>query len=359
MNNILLNLRYKFNNDYILKENSSIKPYLYAGAGYLFDNMDKGLNFDAGVGTKFALGENTALYIEGGYINGINTTIANIDRSDDFLKLTAGLEFAFGKAKDSDGDGVSDKKDKCPDTPAGVKVDVNGCPLDKDGDGIPDYKDDCPDVAGLAQYNGCPDRDGDGIIDKEDACPDVAGLKKFKGCPDTDEDGVIDSKDKCPNTPKGCAVDADGCPLDTDKDGIIDCEDNCPTVAGLKENKGCPAEWEEINLGPVYFDFDKSNIRPDAAAILDQVISKLNSSAGYEVVIAGHTCNLGTEPYNQGLSEKRAQNVVKYLISKGINNAYVGANGYGELKPAVPNTSKKNRELNRRAEFEIKIKRKF
>ncbi|MDZ7605554.1 MAG: thrombospondin type 3 repeat-containing protein [Cyclobacteriaceae bacterium] len=58
------------------------------------------------------------------------------------------MEFAFGEAKDEDGDGVPDKKDKCPDTPPGVAVDENGCPLDRDGDGVPDYKDDCPDQPG-------------------------------------------------------------------------------------------------------------------------------------------------------------------------------------------------------------------
>ena len=58
--------------------------------------------------------------------------------------------------KDSDGDGVADKLDKCPGTEAGVKVDGSGCPLDVDADGIPDSKDACPTVKGTAEYNGCP-----------------------------------------------------------------------------------------------------------------------------------------------------------------------------------------------------------
>jgi outer membrane protein OmpA-like peptidoglycan-associated protein len=357
MNNILLNLRYKLNNGYLLGEDSKIKPYLFGGVGYLSDNKDKGMNFDAGLGTKFALNPSTALYLEGGFIKGIETTVANVARTDDFWKVTGGLEFSFGKVKDSDLDGVSDKKDECPGTPAGVEVDEKGCPLDRDGDGVPDYKDDCPDEPGDASLNGCPDRDGDGIADKDDDCPDTPGLKKFKGCADTDEDGVADPKDECPDTPKGCPVDAKGCPLDSDGDGVIDCEDDCPTTAGLVDNKGCPAEWEDIVLGPVYFDFDKANLRPDGMAILDKAVEQLNSSAEFDVVIAGHTCNIGAENYNQGLSEKRAQSVVKYLLKKGINNAYVGSNGYGELKPAMENTSKANRKLNRRAEFEIKIKK--
>ncbi|MGB4399667.1 MAG: OmpA family protein [Daejeonella sp.] len=61
--------------------------------------------------------------------------------------------------KDSDGDGVADKLDKCPGTEAGVKVDGSGCPLDVDADGIPDSKDACPTVKGTAEYNGCPGPD--------------------------------------------------------------------------------------------------------------------------------------------------------------------------------------------------------
>ncbi|HKI87723.1 MAG TPA: thrombospondin type 3 repeat-containing protein, partial [Draconibacterium sp.] len=186
--NPLLNFRYKFFNGNILSEDAAIQPYLYGGVGYLWDNLKEGVNFDIGVGSKFPLSPNTSLYLEAGYINGIdgNRNINNRLQSvnDNFLKVTGIIEFALGST-DSDGDGVKDRKDKCPDTPAGVQVDENGCPLDRDGDGVPDYKDDCPDEPGSPKYNGCPDRDGDGIIDKNDDCPDVPGLAKFKGCPDT------------------------------------------------------------------------------------------------------------------------------------------------------------------------------
>ena len=350
LSNVALNLRYKFTKD------KKVIPYLYGGLGYLQDNQETGVNFNAGLGSKFMISPSVGLFVEGGYIDGIEATLNGKARDDNFLKAVGGIEIAFGKAKDSDGDGVPDRKDECPDTPPGVEVDEKGCPLDRDGDGVPDYKDDCPDEPGQANLNGCPDKDGDGIADKDDDCPDVAGLKKFKGCPDTDEDGVPDPKDKCPDTPKGCPVDADGCPLDSDGDGVIDCQDDCPTEAGLKENKGCPADWEELVLGPVYFDFDKAVLKPDAMAILDDVVEKLNSSAEYDVVIGGHTCDVGSENYNQELSEERAKAVVVYLSKKGINNAFVGASGYGEAKPAVKNTYTE-RYLNRRAEFTIKIKK--
>lgn len=353
--NYMLNLRYKLFNDIILSAESKAQPYIYAGAGMLHDHNTSGFNWNSGLGFKFPLGDITSLYVEGGYIRGIEPLLHR-DR-DDFVKATIGLEFALGKGKDTDGDGVPDRKDKCPDTPRGVAVDADGCPLDRDGDGVPDYLDECPDTPGLKEFNGCPDRDGDGVPDHLDECPDVPGLKKFNGCPDTDGDGVPDHKDECPNTPPGCPVDAKGCPLDSDGDGVIDCEDDCPNEAGPRENKGCPVGLIEINMGPVYFDFDRAVLKPEGRADLDKLIATLNAAKKYEIVVNGHTCNIGGETYNQNLSERRAQEVVKYLTSKGINNAAVGARGYGESQPAQPNTSINNRRLNRRAEFNIKLQK--
>ena len=125
---------------------------------------------------------------------------------------------------DSDGDGIPDRLDNCPGTPPGVKVDAVGCPLDRDGDGIPDYLDKCPDVKGTAALQGCPegvgdkDSDGDGVPDRLDKCPGTpAGVKvDANGCPlDRDGDGIPDYLDKCPDV-KGVA-EAQGCPLVSEK----------------------------------------------------------------------------------------------------------------------------------------------
>lgn len=71
---------------------------------------------------------------------------------------------------------------------------------DSDGDGVYDKYDNCPEIEGLKEHEGCPDADADGVIDSEDECPDEFGLEEFKGCPDTDEDGVPDNEDDCPET---------------------------------------------------------------------------------------------------------------------------------------------------------------
>ena len=350
-----LNLRLKFFNGQMMSATSAIQPYLFGGVGYMFDNAAEGVNFKGGVGSKFPISPSTSLYLELGYIHGIegerhvNNVLTTVN--DNFLKLSGIIEFSFGAGRDSDGDGVPDRRDKCPNTPPGVQVDEHGCPVDRDGDGVPDYMDDCPDEPGDPKLKGCPDRDGDGIPDKDDECPDTPGLAKFKGCPDTDEDGVPDHLDKCPNTPRGCPVDEHGCPLDSDGDGVIDCEDKCPNEPGPASNQGCP-DWVELDISNILFDFDKADLKPEARQQLDELIQTLSGSKEYDIVVGGHADNIGPNAYNLRLSERRAQAVVKYLLSKGISNAYVGSNYYGEEKPAVPNTSIQNRRLNRRVEFE-------
>lgn len=187
---------------------------------------------------------------------------------------------------DSDGDGILDKDDPCPDQPEDFDgfEDYDGCPeLDNDKDGVLDADDKCPLIPGPADNAGCPeekpkDRDGDGIPDKLDKCPDQAedfdGFQDDDGCPelDNDNDGIVDSADKCPNEAGpiqnlGCPIldrdgdgindaqdkcpdepedkdgfqDDDGCPdLDNDSDGIPDGQDKCPNEAGPAENSGCP-----------------------------------------------------------------------------------------------------------------------
>lgn len=355
--NAFLNLRYKLSD-----ESKNFRPYLYAGPGLLADNSESGLNFNLGVGGKYYISPATALYLEAGYINGIETTRAAKPVTDNFWKATAGIEFDFGKTPDSDMDGVSDNKDKCPNTPAGVAVDEKGCPIDTDGDGVADYIDDCPTVAGLTSLKGCPDTDKDGIADKDDACPDVAGIASLKGCPDTDGDGVTDKDDKCPGTPKGTKVDAKGCPLDQDNDGVLDADDECPTVFGVKENKGCPVkektaeeiEAEKMKVEPVYFDTNKAVFTAQEKVKIDNLITLLKENSNYNVKVNGYTDALGTDAYNLNLSKNRVSSVVKSIISGKIKkNRIELQKGLGEANPAATNDTPEGRTLNRRVEFEV------
>jgi len=358
-----LNLRYK-----LAGEEKSFRPYLYAGPSFLADNNTSGLSFNLGLGAKYYVSSRTAFYLDAGYVNGIDATLLGKSIRDNLWKGTLGLEYDFGKTPDADLDGVSDKKDKCPNTPTGVAVDANGCPIDSDGDGVADYIDNCPTLAGLTSLKGCPDNDKDGVADKDDACPDVAGLISLKGCPDTDGDGVADSDDKCPNTKKGYKVDASGCPLDHDKDGVVDAEDDCPTVAGPKDNKGCPVkvpevkkeitvdqvEIQNIKVTPVHFLSDKSYVTDYSKNILDKLIKTLNSNPLYSVNVYGYADSQGPDDHNIKLSQERIKSVVAYLTSKGISaNRIIQQKAFGEAKPIAPNNTEEGRLQNRRVEFEI------
>jgi OmpA-OmpF porin, OOP family len=360
--NPLLNLNFKLSG-----ESSKLRPYVFAGPGYLFDNNTSAVNFDLGLGAKCYLGPNTALYMEAAYLRGLeSTTDDGITDRENIWEGTVGLKFDFGRSKDSDMDGVPDSKDKCPDTPAGVAVDKNGCPIDSDGDGVADYIDDCPTVAGLTSLKGCPDADGDGVADKNDKCPDTPkGWKvDINGCPlDKDEDGVPDAIDKCPDTPAGIDVDKNGCPVDTDGDGVADYLDACPTVAGPRENKGCPVienaaeemkAVPDIQVEPVYFEYDKGNYIKGEKKKIDKLVGILKSNDKLKVNLTGNADNKGTAEYNMTLSEKRINSVVKTIKSSGISeNRISKEKALGETKPAATNDTPEGRALNRRVTFEV------
>jgi Thrombospondin type 3 repeat len=122
---------------------------------------------------------------------------------------------------------------------------------DTDGDGIIDSLDKCPDEKGVIQYDGCPipDSDNDGIADDADACPTIAGLTKYKGCPPPDVDGdkINDEDDKCPN--QAGVARYDGCPVgDKDGDGVNDDDDKCINLKGTLQNQGCPESKKSHTL---------------------------------------------------------------------------------------------------------------
>ena len=241
-------LRLKINNGKWLKEDARIQPYLFVGTGLANFAIDGDKNLIA-PGTDWTgnggVGFNIMATEWLGFNYNLNYAMTNKDRrdgqtgleNDQFMIHSVGVLFHLGKKADADGDGVSDKKDKCPSTPANVKVDAYGCPVDSDNDGVADYLDACPTVAGTIDTEGCPDSDNDGIIDSEDTCPMIAGVASANGCPDADGDGIQDAKDNCPKV-AGLAT-LNGCP-DTDGDGITDAEDTCPNVKGSVEMNGCP-----------------------------------------------------------------------------------------------------------------------
>ena len=346
---------------------SRLVPFVAAGIGAVHYSGSNGIGdrnklaFDYGAGLKYFLTESFALRADVRHVLPFN------DRYNDLL-YTAGFSFAFGGkkkaapevaavraaepaaapavqvARDTDGDGVVDDLDKCPGTPAGVKVDSNGCPLDTDGDGVYDYLDKCPGTpAGVkVDPNGCPlDTDGDGVYDYLDKCPGTpAGVKVDpNGCPlDTDGDGVYDYLDKCPGTPAGVKVDRDGCPPPAVK---------APAASAMEK---AIVEKGRVTLN-VEFDTAKASIRKSSQAEIGKLAEVLKKYSDIRILVEGHTDNVGSAKYNEKLSQQRADAIKKNLVEKyGIEASRLSTKGFGMAKPIASNATKEGRQKNRRVE---------
>jgi len=339
---------YSFMN--LIKSNS-IDPYLGVGGGYTWvDEIGAG-TFNGALGINYWFSDNIALTAQTTYKTAFEDYLEN------HWQHSMGISVKFG-GKDTDGDGIYDKNDACPDVP-GLEA-FNGCP-DSDNDGIEDAKDDCPNEAGLAEFNGCPDSDGDGVADKNDDCPTVAGLAALNGCPDADNDGVADNVDDCPNEAGPSAN--KGCPWpDTDGDGVLDKDDKCPNEAGTVANNGCPevnptAEvMEELNsyARTILFNSGKASFKSETDAVLQAMTAIFKEYPRANFSIEGHTDSDGAKTSNQLLSERRANAVRDYLIANGINADRLTAKGFGEDYPIDTNKTRAGKANNRRVEVKLK-----
>jgi OOP family OmpA-OmpF porin len=324
-------LVYRLDTLYHFMPEKALVPYLAGGLGGItldpdHSGSDTDFLLNYGVGLKYFMTESLALRGD------LRHILAFGDPENNFV-YSAGLTYQFGGREkepvqvaqplDSDGDGVLDDMDKCPNTPRGVAVDKVGCPLDSDGDGVPDHLDKCPDTP-----RGT-------VVDK-------------RGCPlDSDGDGVPDYLDKCPATPAGAPVDDVGCPLDSDGDGVYDHLDQCPnTLRGLVvDEKGCPIS---LTLS-IEFDVSKADIKPAYRNELAKGAAFIKKYADQKILIAGHTDSTGAEAYNQDLSRRRAENVRQYLIENfDLDGSNLYARGFGESAPIASNDTAEGRQSNRR-----------
>ena len=272
---------------------------------------------------------------------------------------------ATGCPSDTDHDGTFNGLDSCPNTPAGAQTDRTGCPLDEDKDGVPDGLDQCSATPGGAAIDsrGCPsDADGDRVPDGIDQCPNTEYQMRVDatGCPvDSDGDGVPEAADRCPATPPGSDVDPLGCPRikDTDGDGVMDPQDRCPaTATGTRvDSSGCPVlftpERTAVILRGVNFESGLATLLAESYATLDQVAASLVANPDIRIEIGGHTDNTGSPAVNMQLSQQRANTVLQYLASKGVSRFHMAARGYGATRPVATNATPAGRAQNRRVEL--------
>jgi OmpA-OmpF porin, OOP family len=372
---------------YTFSIQQAVFPFIFVGASYQWFNPKdaadvelpyttqrdfKGteVNYHAEAGVKFLLSDVISLNLSGGgqFSGADNWDALPSKGGNDFALYTLlGFTYSLGASADSDGDGVKDEVDQCPDTPEGVNVDAFGCPIDSDGDGVPDYLDKCPNTEkGMkVDEHGCVvDSDGDGVLDAQDRCPNTPkGVKvNESGCPDSDGDGVPDNEDKCPNTPKGAKVDDRGCPSDSDGDGVPDYKDECPnTPRGEQvDEKGCSTQKDTVTVketvtlsGDTNFEFNKATLLSSAYSELNQLADAMKANPKTRWRVEGHTDAVGSESYNTELSRKRAEAVVNYLTSKGIERNRMDIVPLGKSNPIATNDTQEGRAMNRRVEIKL------
>ena len=207
-----------------------------------------------------------------------------------------------------------------------------------------------PETATLA------DTDADGITDTVDQCDNTppSTVVDANGCIlDSDFDGIADSQDQCSDTPNTIAVDNEGCPRDLDQDGIADAEDSCPeTNAGtLVDAQGCAVSLSQAvpDLSNIGFASGSYQLQGN---YVDQLANLATFMRQYEttlLTIEGHTDSSGNAEKNSVLSEQRADEIRKVLISEfGIDPDRLKVIGFGESKPIATNDTLEGRAKNRR-----------
>lgn len=200
---------------------------------------------------------------------------------------------------DSDGDGVWDDRDKCPNTQRGTKVDIYGC-----------------------------------IILNDD-----------------DYDGVSNRDDKCPKTRENATVNLQGCEPDSDEDGVADELDECPDTSKefIVNNVGCP----QTAILKIHFTTKEFTLNDDSLPEVEEFANFLLENETYQVIIYGYTDSKNDTTSNKKLSQKRAEAVMDALIEYGVKLTRLTAIGMGSKNPIADNSTPEGRAKNRRIEVEL------
>lgn len=114
-----------------------------------------------------------------------------------------------------------------------------------------------------------------------------------------------------------------------------------------------PTASKVVLNADTFFDFDKDTLKPEGRQVLDQVAAQVDTLNLETLIAVGHTDSIGSEQYNQGLSERRAKAVFDYLVGNGIDSGRLNARGYGESSPIADNATREGRQRNRRVELVV------
>jgi outer membrane protein OmpA-like peptidoglycan-associated protein len=377
-------------------------PYVFAGIGYLNYNVetkpasvspiqgdelkdkDWALFVPLGLGIEFALSETILLDVSGGYTYTFTDNLNYYNNKDAYSEPTVndgyfsagiGLTLVSGwGGSDHDKDGLTKREEE------ELGTDPNN--PDTDGDGLMDGEevntyftnplnpdtdaDDLNDGDEVYKYKTDPnkaDTDGDGLKDGDE-------VLKYKTDPvkaDTDGDGLNDGDEVLKYKTNPLEADSDGDGLNdykevmTYKTDPMNVDTDGGTIGdGVEVDRGTdPLDPSDdvvkievpIVLEGITFATNKYEVTPESEKVLEGALKTLQVHKDIIVEISGHTDNVGSNDYNQKLSQRRADAVKAWLVSKGISADRIIAVGYGEEYPRVANDTKDNRRLNRRIEF--------
>ncbi len=273
-----------------------------------------------------------------------------------------GLRYTFGTPND------------CAFSPVAMTSSASDRNLDSDGDGIKDHKDACPDVAGIKKYKGCPmsaeDMAAQALAEAEAArvaaeerarleaeaalvraeeekiaaeermLAEVAARKKAEA----DATRALEVKAKAEAEARAAAAAATRNTTRTTT--------TTSTTVDATRNAEIKSSFDAALRG-IKFNSSKSTFKTESYVLMDKVVSVMQKYSDLKVSIEGHTDSQGAETANSDLSVKRANAVKEYLISKGISSTRLSTKGFGEYRPVSTNDTAEGRAQNRRVEFKI------
>lgn len=215
---------------------------------------------------------------------------------------------------------------------------------DKDGDGIINRKDKCPKIPGLPEFNGCPDTDADGIPDPEDKCPEVSGELVNNGCPGAEnlsqENKILDVE----NLENQIGTES---PTISNNISSINKQSSEEKVDIIQEENMAETKLREEQM-LIYFPANSSRVLGKTTIKkLKNVVSTLLNQMDLKVLLEGHSSNDGDFTINLNLSQQRVNIIKDFLIGEGIESNRISVKALGEDEPIFDNNTSQGRALNR------------
>ncbi len=354
-------------------------PYFVAGVGDLHtkagSQSDDSPLFNYGVTLKYFMEDYLVLRADARHLlvyNDINTT--------NNFEFSVGVSYYFGKERkssapplDTDGDGVPNTLDKCPNTRKGLKVDKFGCPIDSDFDGVPEAQDLCPDTPmGVSvDKNGCPaSAPAPGVLPIPIPIPIPSAAAEGTQLPRLAPVGEIAASPLPMNplhpTPRAAFAEIDflqpignlGPMKSAAQQPQVQVQPPqsapapVPVAAAEPESE---AGKKLVRSVTVLFSVDSAEVGRKYLARLKEVASVLKANPGTTALIEGHTDDTGTLQDNIELSLARAENLKRALVRYGVDPRLLKVKGEGPLQPVASNATEKGRQKNRRAVAKVQV----